>query len=79
MKERKGEKEMKPTYYHEIRVKYEQITEYLMVLQEQGKVGDELYFGNRGHEDCQMTLGNECGRYINAPRETVGYPENGAI
>lgn len=70
---------MKTTYYHEIRVKYEQITEYLMVLQEQGKVTDELYFGVKEHEDCQMTLGNEFGRYINAPRQSVGYPENGAI
>lgn len=50
-----------------------------MVLQEQGKVTDELYFGVKEHEDCQMTLGNEFGRYINAPRQSVGYPENGAI
>ncbi len=70
---------MKPTYYHEIREKHEEIIKYLMVLQEKGKVKDEIYFGNIGHEDCLMTIGNECGRYIKAPREMVGYPENGAF
>lgn len=67
------------TYYHEIREKYEEITKYLLVIQENGKVTEEMYFGNKEHEDCQMTIGNEFGRYIEAPRKVIGFPDNGAI
>ena len=67
------------TLFHTIRSEYEQETDYYMLLQETGKLTDDVYFGSKDHDDCLISVGNECNRYINLPSKFVGFERGYAI
>ena len=61
------------TYFHAVREQLETEALYMFTLQELGKITDETYFGSREHDNCSISVGNECNRCIEPPSQFVGF------
>ena len=61
------------TYFHAVREKLETEALYMFTLQESGIITDETYFSSRDHDDCSISVGNECNRFIAPPSQIVGF------
>ena len=61
------------TLFHTVRERLEQEQMYYWTLQELGKLTDDIYFGSANHDDCEISVGNECNRFIKPPTQYVGF------
>ena len=61
------------TYFHVVRETLEEEALYMLTLQESGIITDETYFGSKDHDDCSISVGNECNRFIAPPYQIVGF------
>ena len=64
------------TLFHTVRDELEQEQMYFWTLQELGNLTDDIYFGSAEHDDCEISVGNECNRFVRVPTYFRGF-ENG--
>ena len=59
------------TYLHTVRQELEDLNTYHLLLQEQGKLTDEIYFGTSETTACQISIPNEYHKFIGFPESAI--------